>query len=378
MHRWSKVIIDSLAAGAFLGCTAISAAQPCDTPGTWYSPEQGKQLDTAEVMARLGDASFVLLGERHDSYEHHRWQLHVLSALLGTDNLAAVGFEMFPRSSQPILDDWVKGALTVDSFLSKSNWDKVWSFNPDLYMPLFHFVRMHQIPSQALNVDRATVRQIREQGLAEMSSDDLEGVSKPAKPHASYRKHLAEVLEQHPGDINLKRFIAAQTFWDRAMAEGLTKAHEAHGSPVVGIVGMGHAQYGHGLPLQLRDLGQEDVIVLSPHEIGETCPPDDRADYLFMVSPQPADKPSPPRMGVGLELDEEQRVRITKVFPDSPAAAAGIKAGDRIIKAAGDKLGHARDLQTAVQQQPPGTWLPLLIERNGDQEKIVVKFPPQG
>ncbi|MCG5530478.1 ChaN family lipoprotein [Halorhodospira halochloris] len=375
MRQRSIVISTALAASTILGCGSLAAEPDCSTPGTWYSTEADEELSTAETINRLGDASYILLGERHDSSEHHRWQLHMLSGLLGKGMLTAVGFEMFPRSSQAAVDSWIDGQLTEDSFLSKSNWDEVWGFEPELYMPLFHFVRMHQIPSQAINVDRATVRKAREIGLDELSSEQREGVSKPADPLEDYQQQLAEVLERHPGDIDQQHFIEAQTFWDRAMAEGLKKAHDDHGAPVAGIVGMGHAQYGHGIPFQLNDLGHDDVVVLLPHEAGQPCPQDNRADYLFVVATPEADDPEPPRMGVGMELDDEELVKIVQILSDSPAADAGIATGDRVIKAAGEKITHPRDLQQVVQKQPHGTWLPLLIERDGEQLQKIIKFP---
>lgn len=364
--------------GVMFVCPVFAAEQPCARPGTWHSPKTGQEMSTSEVMDGLGSASIILLGERHDSSTHHRWQLHVLSALHGRDSLASVGLEMFPRSSQTAVNDWISGKLTKDEFLSNSRWHEVWGYNPELYMPLFHFVRMHQIPTRAINVDRDTVRMVREKGLANLSNSALEGVSKPAEPSDSYKQDLAEVLKDHPGDIDLEHFIASQTFWDRAMAEGLKQAQAEHGSPVVGIVGMGHARYGRGIPHQLRALGMEDVVVLLPHKAGQACPEDNRADYLFTVPSSPAgQQPEPPRMGIAYEFQDGKRVSIIEVLKDSPAADAGIKAGDQIIQAAGEKLTHPGSLKTAVRQQPPGTWLPLLIERDGKRQQVIVKFPPE-
>lgn len=366
-----------LLAGLLLAATwhAPALAETCSQPGKWYSTQENKQLTTAEVVDYLADASFILLGERHDSSAHHRWQLHVLAALLGRDALAAVGFEMFPRTSQAAVDDWIAGKSSIDAFLTATDWNKVWGFSKELYTPLFHFVRMHQIPSQALNVDRSTIRSIREQGLANLAAKELEGVGKPAEPHEDYREQLTEVLHNHPGDIDLEQFLEVQTFWDRAMAEGLQQAHAEHGSPVAAIIGEGHAQHDHGIPFQLEDLGHDEIVVLLPHQAGEPCPNDNRADFLFTLTPDQSEGPKPPRMGIAMQMDEEQRIMILEVLSDTPAAAAGLAEGDRILRAAGQKLDHPHDLQQTVAQQPPGTWLPLLIDREGAEQQKIIKFP---
>jgi len=72
----------------------------------------------------------VLLGETHDNPEHHRWQLHVLAALLGRTSSLVIGFESFPRRAQPVLDRWTNGELDVDAFLKAVAWREVWAYDP--------------------------------------------------------------------------------------------------------------------------------------------------------------------------------------------------------------------------------------------------------
>lgn len=62
------------------------------------------------------------------------------------------------------------------------------------------------------------------------------------------------------------RFIRAQQTWDRAFACGIADyLARAQGDPlVVGIIGRGHLEYGHGTPYQLRDLGIDELAVLLP------------------------------------------------------------------------------------------------------------------
>ena len=61
---------------------------------------------------------------------------------------------------------------------------------------------------------------------------------------------------------------------------------------VVGIIGRGHLEYGHGTPFQLRDLGVEDVAVLLPatDATPEAKPLAGIADALFRL-----DTPEPPQ-----------------------------------------------------------------------------------
>ncbi len=122
----------------------------------------------------------VLLGEQHDEDDDHRWQLQVLAALHAQRPDMVIGFEMFPRRAQPVLDDWVAGKLTVRQLLEQSQWDSVWKLPPELYLPLFQFARINRIPMVALNVDRKLTRAIAEKGWDAIPVAEREGVGRAA------------------------------------------------------------------------------------------------------------------------------------------------------------------------------------------------------
>jgi uncharacterized iron-regulated protein len=106
----------------------------------------------------------VLLGEQHDEPDHHQWQLQTLSALHAVRPVTAIGFESFPRRIQPVLDAWVAGELSPKQFLERSEWEKVWSFPAELYMPIFEFARVNRIPMVALNVERSLTKAVSDKG----------------------------------------------------------------------------------------------------------------------------------------------------------------------------------------------------------------------
>ena len=69
--------------------------------------------------------------------------------------------------------------------------------------------------------------------------------------------------------------------------------------------------------------------------------------------------------------------RINRVVGDSVAEAAGLKAGDHVVRAAGLEMRNPDDLVEVVGRQAPGTWLPLSIRRDGEEIEILAKFPPR-
>jgi carboxyl-terminal processing protease len=69
--------------------------------------------------------------------------------------------------------------------------------------------------------------------------------------------------------------------------------------------------------------------------------------------------------GIGVSVGPERRgLRIARVFDGSPAARAGLRAGDLIVRAGGHKLaGLAAEKAIALIKGPPGTDVKLGIEQ---------------
>lgn len=403
---------------------AVRLAEACRTPGIWIDAPSGSAASRNQFLDGLAAKPLVLLGEFHDSAEHHRWQLHTLAALHSRAPQMVIGFEMFPRHVQPVLDRWVKGELPEKAFLEAVEWQQVWGFDAALYMPLFDFARMHKIPMVALNVDRSLITRVAAEGWAAIPEDARRGIGTPVRASSAYRQSLARVFAMKealkhghgaagggkpeagkpepakPGEAanvpeppkltmgefmqiwarpKFQRFVEAQTVWDRAMAEGLADAKRAHPQALIaGIMGGGHVAHGYGVPYQLAGLGQHGSTVLMPIDAGDDCAkmPPDFADAVFTVeAPKPAaDAEERPRLGVMLGA-AENAVRVDSVMPGSVAEATKLQNGDLIVRAAGVETRKAADLTGIIARQAPGTWLPLTVRRGAEEIELIAKFP---
>jgi uncharacterized iron-regulated protein len=389
-----KLALTRLIGALSLIVPVAHAAGNCGQPGEFLAPPASaadsatRSLSPGKLLDQLARDQVVLLGETHDSPDDHRWQLAMLTALHQIRPNLAIGFEMFPRRLQPVLDRWVAGQLSEAEFLRQAEWGEVWDSDPEFYLPLFRFAREHHLPMLALNVERGLVNQVRTAGWDAVPETRREGVGRPASPVQAYRTELQAIFDVHPmvNDKSKDRaaqfeyFVEAQALWDRAMAEIIARFRQSHlDTLVVGILGAGHVRHGYGVPHQLRALGVDQIANLITLPSDHACSDitSGLADAVFLIPPRPEQvAAAPPRLGVSL-AEAEDGVRIEAVFPGSLAQLSGLLRGDVIVQAAGNKVSKAEEVRNSVQRQPAGTWLPLLIRRGNASLEIVVRFPPE-
>jgi uncharacterized iron-regulated protein len=271
-----------------------------DVCGGWIDGRSGATVAPEAALEQLASARVVLLGESHDRLADHLWQAAVVAGLAERGAVPMVGFEMFPRRAQPVLDAWSSGALDLGAFLAQSRWAEVWGFDPALYRPLLDLCRDRHLPMIALNCDRPLVSLVGRDGWQALPEEERCWLTPAAPALPAYHRYLFEITggvrpgraAQSPEDPAFDRFVRAQQVWDRAFACTIAEAlGRAAGGPVVGIIGRGHLEYGFGTPWQLADLGITDVVIALPEPWDAAIHPSDPpiAD-LVCRHPQPQDE----------------------------------------------------------------------------------------
>jgi serine protease Do len=76
-------------------------------------------------------------------------------------------------------------------------------------------------------------------------------------------------------------------------------------------------------------------------------------------------------------LKETQGILISKVVDGSPAARAGLKQGDVLLKLDGKKIGKIAEFRNAIAMTAPGTVLRLDVLRNGKSREVKVTVGKQ-
>lgn len=380
------------AAGIQVKPTQKPLQTDCVSVGSWMVPGGG-EISNPEIIAQAAKSDVVLLGETHVNKEHHRWQLQALAAIHAVRPNMVIGFEMFPRRVQSVLDQWVAGELTEQEFLRDVQWGVVWSTDASLYLPLFHFARMNQIPMRALNIETSLRRKVSEKGFYGVPVEDREGLTRPAEPSVEYLDFLLPIYKQHDredktkgeidhDDPDFRRFISGQQLWDRAMAEVIHAAldgfEEGEQPLVVGVMGSGHILHGYGVPHQLRDLGVNDITSLLPWDTSRSCKRfvAGFADAVFGVVPFVSQPSLSMRQRLGIRFEfAHGGGHVLQVEKDSIAETAGLKEADVIMKIAGLVIKDTSDVIKVVKRHAPGTWLPLEVKRGDKMIELIAKFP---
>lgn len=87
----------------------------------------------------------------------------------------------------------------------------------------------------------------------------------------------------------------------------------------------------------------------------------------------PAAQVEPPKVMVGIRMDEaEDRVIIADVIDDTPAAKAGVQAGDVLVSVAGAEIKSTADVRDALKGKNPGDEIEVKVEREGNVETLRV------
>jgi len=86
---------------------------------------------------------------------------------------------------------------------------------------------------------------------------------------------------------------------------------------------------------------------------------------------KPTARQGTPVLGVviGKPTDVEA-AEVIRVWEDSPAAKAGLKPGDRIMKVDGEEIASPEALRAAVLRHKPGDEIELVLRREGDEKTL--------
>jgi uncharacterized iron-regulated protein len=265
-----------------------------------FSNAQGQLTATADMVNQLQQADVVYLGETHDRAADHAAQLAIIQTLHDRTPNLAIGLEMFQRPYQKLLDRYVAGELDEATLRDRSEYDKRWGFDWEMYAPILRYAKAQKIPLIALNTPTEVTRKVSRQGLNSLNWADrrfIPPLSEIRTEPEAYRKMLAEIFtSMHPAGkttdpARFDRFFQAQVLWDETMADRIVQIPHR---PIVVLVGQGHLVYRYGIPdrVDRRKPGlKQIVILLSPDPDQSAIDGQGQPIADYTIAPAPAIAP---------------------------------------------------------------------------------------
>ncbi len=273
--------------------------------GTVWDARAGAEIEPAEMIDRLAQARFVLIGEIHDNPDHHRLQGWIIARLAAAGASPAVVMEMISRDKADVLADYLaQPDASAEGLGPALNWgESGWPDWPN-YQPIAEAAFEAGLPIRAGNPTNDLTRQTAQQGFealggtrtAELALDQpLAPALAEALTEELYAGHC-EMLARE----KLSPMAKIQRLRDAFLADGMLTADR---ETAVLIAGNGHVRADRGVPWYLRRRAPEsEVAVVALVELdGERAAPSDYvetgpdgapvADFIWLTPG--AERPDP-------------------------------------------------------------------------------------
>jgi uncharacterized iron-regulated protein len=355
-------------------------------PEGLYAMETGTVIPFAKMIQEMKGVPLVYIGETHNSLPMHDFQLKIIQALYEQDQNIAIGLEMFPVTSQDVLNKWGLGILSQDEFLREGLWYIHWNFNFGFYEKIFAFAKAKTIPVYGLNAPREIITKIRMSGWDALSDEEKAIVPKPDLTHPEHRQLIrtifegAEIPPQMKGaglDMMFEGLYRSQTAWDSVMGyhalEGLKKEQKK----MIVLAGSGHLIYHLGINLRAyeksRLAGKTVISVFIPKGQKSVRVARSLGDYIWGI-PEEA-RPAFPSVGLSFKKFKGLENIVIDAKPvDGVAKDADFEKGDIVLAVDGKPTANINELRINLAKFKWEDEVKFRILRNAQEKDVVLKF----
>ncbi len=260
--------------------------------GRIWQPLTNRFVTPEAAVAEIGQARFVLLGEKHDNPDHHRIQAWLVARMIAAGRRPAVAFEMFTADQQAVLDEHLsaqpKDAAGIGAAV---NWAESGWPDWEHYQPIAQAALDGGAAILAASLPRPLLRRLSRQGISVLGEERVValGLDRPL-PEDLVAPLREEIALSHCGQLPesmIEPMVTVMTARDALMAEVLRRGATLPGHDgAVLITGKGHARNDFGVPFHLRrwvrrNGGNATIVSLGLIEVAEgLTEPAAYAEYL--------------------------------------------------------------------------------------------------
>ena len=225
-----------------------------------------------EMIETLQGVDIIFVGEKHDDSFAHEWELFIWESLASEDR--ALALEMFETDVQPLLDDYLAGAVSEDVFIEGS---RPWDNYPSDYAPMVEFAKQGDYRVIAANVPRTYAAMVARGGFsAVLSEPGFEEITVDSS-NTLYKEMFLATMDaigdqMHGMPVSPENLYRAQLLKDAVMARSILDER------VVFICGSFHSDFHSGIPDQISSSSYLTVTVLGEGEEYSS----DLADFVIV------------------------------------------------------------------------------------------------
>ena len=360
------------------------------TAGKIFSAKSGKPVSLSKMISEIGESRFVYVGETHNSLPMHEIQLKVIRDLYNKDKNLSIGLEMFPVTSQEILNKWNLGILSKFEFIRESLWYVNWNFNFGFYEKIFSFAKENRIPMYALNAPKPTITKIRMRGWEALSDEEKRLVPQPDLSLEEHRMLIRTIFEtteiphQMKGkglDMMFEGLYRAQSAWDEVMAYNAILNARRDSSNMVVLAGSGHLLYNLGInyrAYEKSNLPFRTVICVEiPKENGSFRVSRSLADYVWGIEEEK--RAAFPLIGLRFKKFDGLDNLVIEGNPiEGIAKNSDFKKGDIVLAVDGKAFYDINELRIYLARFQWGDEVRFCLLREAQEKEIILRFHSPG
>ena len=225
----------------------------------------GAKGSGTKLWNSISVADVVYIGEVHNDQRNHEYELEFVKSALAQSLRVAVGWEMFSRIDQPLLDEFDRRQISLGQLLDQSGFKKSWGVYSPVYAKILATTVANDFPNIGLNATNTLVHHVA-MGQT-LSEDERRQVPTGYRVHPGAFENFVNLLGDHPGVAapDLRRYFDAQNIWDQTMADSILEFHRKNpGTKLIVLTGRAHVQGGFGIPGYVTQKANLRQLVLFP------------------------------------------------------------------------------------------------------------------
>lgn len=266
-------------------------------PEQIYFGQSGERASLVDLALYTPKGSTIIIGEYHDNGSHHDHEIALINALIDVGHTVALGMEFLQTPYQNEVNEYLKGELSEESFLSQIHWGKN-DFN--LYREQMKLAYESSQTVLAINAPSALTSRVSKVGIEALSSEEKSLLPPDFKlGNDLYFQRFKAAMGEHVPADKIMNYFQSQSIWDDTMAWTISEWRRKQAEKsldkitLVVIIGDFHVRYFGGTPDRLtKRTGMSPVVIsqmnmkdLTDEEISSEMSPDSedglRADFIW-------------------------------------------------------------------------------------------------